>query len=65
MALSQVMGLVMLGPLAISLLQVEGGFVLIALLYLGAALSVSMLPPDKRPDRPCQSRHFGLAPAVG
>lgn len=59
MALSQVMGLLILGPLAISLLQVEGGFVLIALLYLGAALSVSMLPPDKRPDRPSKAAISG------
>ncbi len=59
MALSQVMGLLILGPLAISLLQIEGGFVLIALLYLGAALSVSMLPPDKRPDRPSKAAISG------
>ncbi len=50
MALSQVMGLIILGPLAISLLQIEGGFLLIALLYLGAALAVSTLPGDKRPE---------------
>lgn len=47
MALSQIIGLVVLGPLAISLLQVEGGFVLIALMYLGAALAVSTLPGAK------------------
>lgn len=47
MALSQVIGLVILGPLAISLLRVEGGFILIALMYLGAALAVSTLPGAK------------------
>lgn len=50
MALSQVMGLIILGPLAISLLQIEGGFLLIGLMYLGAALAVSSLPQDKRPE---------------
>ena len=50
MAISQVAGLLILGPLAISLLQVQGGFILIAILYLGAALSVARLPLDKRPE---------------
>lgn len=50
MALSQVMGLIILGPLAISLLQIEGGFLLIAVMYLGAALAVSTLPRDQRPE---------------
>lgn len=59
MALSQVMGLLILGPLAITLLQVEGGFVLIALLYLGAALAVSALPRDGRPDRAHQAAISG------
>lgn len=50
MALSQVIGLIILGPLAISLLKIEGGFLLIGLMYLGAALAVSTLPKDKRPE---------------
>lgn len=49
MILSQVIGLMLLGPLAVSLLRVEGGFVLIAALYLGAAASVATLPTDNRP----------------
>ncbi len=59
MALSQVMGLLVLGPLAVTLLQVEGGFVLIALLYLGAALAVSTLPRDGRPVRPTEAAVSG------
>lgn len=59
MALSQVMGLLILGPVAVTLLQVEGGFVLIALLYLGAALAVSTLPRDDRPTRPAEAAVSG------
>ncbi len=59
MAISQVVGLLVLGPLAVSLLRVEGGFVLIAILYLGAALSVSRLPRDRWPERPTQSAASG------
>jgi MFS family permease len=47
MAMSQVVGLVILGPLAVSLLTLEGGFILIALLYLGATISVSLIPSDQ------------------
>ena len=47
MAVAQVVGLMILGPISISLLRVEGGFVVVALLYLIAALSVSRLPKDK------------------
>ena len=50
MALSQVIGLIILGPLAISLLKIEGGFLLIGLLYLGAAVAVATLPKDARPE---------------
>jgi MFS family permease len=46
MVIAQVIGLLMLGPLSVGLLQVRGGFILIALLYLLAALSVSRLPRD-------------------
>lgn len=59
MALSQVIGLIILGPLAISLLQIEGGFLLIALLYLGAALAVTTLPRDKRPELPAETALSG------
>jgi len=47
MALSQVAGLLILGPLAVSLLKVQGGFVMIALMYLGAAILVSTIPKDR------------------
>ena len=47
MALSQVMGLLVIGPLAVSLLHVQGGFILIGSLYLGATLLVLRLPKDK------------------
>jgi MFS family permease len=53
MAISQVIGLLILGPLATSLLQVQGGFILIAFFYLGAALAVSTLPKD----RPAAGQH--------
>jgi MFS family permease len=46
MVVAQVIGLLILGPLSVGLLQVRGGFILIALLYLLAALSVSRLPRD-------------------
>ena len=46
-AVAQILGLMVLGPLSISLLRVEGGFVVVAVLYLIAAISVSTLPKDK------------------
>lgn len=46
MAVAQILGLMVLGPISISLLRVEGGFVVVAVLYLVAALSVSRLPQD-------------------
>lgn len=49
MALSQVIGLLVLGPLASSLLRIEGSFGLIAAMYLGAAILVATLPLDARP----------------
>jgi MFS family permease len=48
MALSQVIGLLVLGPLAVSLLRVQGGFVMIALMYLVAAVLVSTIPKDRQ-----------------
>ena len=59
MAISQVIGLLILGPLATSLLQVQGGFILIAIFYLGATLAVSTLPMDKRPEGQHQAAAFG------
>ena len=59
MAISQVIGLLILGPLATSLLQVQGGFILIAIFYLGATLAVSTLPMDKRPEGQHPSAAFG------
>lgn len=44
--MSQVLGLVVLGPLAISLLRIEGGFALIAAMYLAATLLLTRLPRD-------------------
>jgi hypothetical protein len=46
-AVAQILGLMVLGPISISLLKVEGGFVLVAVLYLVATVSVSTLPRDK------------------
>lgn len=59
MALSQVIGLMVLGPLAISLLQVEGGFILIALMYLAAALVVISLPADRWRSQPTEAALSG------
>lgn len=50
MALSQVIGLLIIGPLAVSLVRVQGGFIFIGALYLGATLLVLRLPRDKRSD---------------
>ena len=47
MGAAQILGLMVLGPLSISLLHIEGGFVVVAILYLIAAVSVSTLPMDK------------------
>jgi len=40
--------LLILGPLAVSLVRVEGGFVVIAVMYLAAALLVSGIPKDRQ-----------------
>jgi MFS family permease len=48
MALSQVIGLLIIGPLAVSLMHVQGGFIFVGVLYLGATLLVLRLPTDKR-----------------
>lgn len=46
-AAAQVLGLMVLGPISISLLRVEGGFIVVAVLYLIAAASVATLPKDR------------------
>jgi hypothetical protein len=51
-AVAQLLGLMVLGPISISLLRVEGGFVLVAMMYLVAALSVATLPKDAPTPRP-------------
>jgi MFS family permease len=48
MAVSQALGLMVLGPVAVSLVRVQGGFVFIAAMYLAAALLVSTLPRDQQ-----------------
>lgn len=47
LALSQVIGLIILGPLAVKLIGVEATFIVIAGLYAVASLLVSQLPRDK------------------
>jgi MFS family permease len=47
MIMSQVVGLMILGPLVVSLARVQGGFLIISAMYLAAAVLVSTLPRDK------------------
>jgi MFS family permease len=47
MIVSQVVGLLILGPLVVSLASVQGGFLIISAMYLAAAILVSTLPRDK------------------
>jgi len=47
MVISQAIGLLVLGPLAVGLVGVQGGFVIIALMYLAAAILVFTLPTDR------------------
>ena len=46
LAISQVAGLIILGPLAVKLIGVRGGFVLVAFMYVGATYAVSLIPRD-------------------
>jgi hypothetical protein len=55
MIVSQAVGLLILGPLSVSLVSVQGGFLIISGMYLAAAILVSTLPRDKP--------HTGLAAA--
>ena len=47
MVVSQAVGLLILGPLVVSLARVQGGFLIISAMYLAAAILVSTLPLDK------------------
>jgi MFS family permease len=47
LGVAQVLGLMVLGPVSINFLNVEGGFIVVAIFYLVAALSVSRLPVDR------------------
>jgi MFS family permease len=47
MIVSQAVGLLILGPLVVSLARVQGGFLIISAMYLAAAILVSTLPLDK------------------
>lgn len=46
LALSQVVGLIILGPLAVKLIGTEAAFALVGIMYLLATLLVSQLPKD-------------------
>ena len=48
MVLSQVIGLLILGPLAVGIFRVQGGFGVIAVMYLMAAGLVSTIPTDRQ-----------------
>jgi MFS family permease len=60
MIMSQVVGLLILGPLVVSLARVQGGFLIISGMYLAAAILVSTLPRDKP-----QARSTGFAISWG
>jgi MFS family permease len=47
MIASQAVGLLILGPLVVSLARVQGGFLIISAMYLAAAILVATLPLDK------------------
>jgi MFS family permease len=49
MVLSQMAGLVILGPIMVRALGLEGGFVAVGMMYLGATVLVTLLPTDRAP----------------
>ncbi|HUW13241.1 MAG TPA: MFS transporter [Anaerolineae bacterium] len=49
LAISQVVGLIVIGPLATKLMGTSGAFVTIAVMYLGATLAVTRLPRIEAP----------------
>jgi MFS family permease len=53
--LSQMIGLVFLGPIMARLLRPGGAFIAISLMYLGAAILVGLLPSDRNQLRPRQA----------
>ncbi len=55
LAISQVVGIIILGPLATKLVGTRGAFVAIALMYLGATVAVTRLPRVASPARPTGS----------
>lgn len=55
LAISQVAGLIVLGPLVVKLIGVRGGFLLVALMYVGATYAVSLIPRDA-PRGPVEGR---------
>ncbi len=55
LAISQVVGIIILGPLATKLAGTRGAFVAIALMYLGATVAVTRLPRVASPARPITS----------
>jgi MFS family permease len=63
LALSQVIGLIIVGPLVVKLIGVEAAFVVIACLYGVASLLVSQLPRDE-PRRERLSAQSGLRQAT-
>ena len=52
MVLSQMIGLVFLGPIIVKVARPAGGFIAISAMYLGAALLVTFLPSDRHQLRP-------------
>jgi MFS family permease len=52
MVLSQMLGLVFLGPIIVKVARPAGGFIAISAMYLGAALLVALLPSDRHQLRP-------------
>jgi MFS family permease len=64
LGVAQVLGLMVLGPVSINFLRVEGGFIVVAVLYLLAALSVARLPVD-RPQPRDQSALSGWQQLLG
>jgi MFS family permease len=46
LAISQVAGLIILGPLAVKLIGIQGGFILIAVMYVIATYAVGLIPKD-------------------
>lgn len=56
MVLSQMAGLVILGPIFVRILGTVGGLVAIGAIYLGATLLVALLPADRAAARPPTTR---------